>query len=197
MEIFSPARSSDSENYLEIIIPNSSIPHFFPLPNVPTTSLSIPIIFPPTMSETETEDGCSESNKTPRAESQLSYSIVPLLPPARSQTRSSNNYEIIPTDPSISASPRCTIRTAIFNHLTEFLKLKSSNSPKFSHPKKNSILSFFSAAKDLIEISERKQFPLRMLLKATNNFSEDHKIGKGCFGSVYRATLDGGQESGY
>ena len=29
---------------------------------------------------------------------------------------------------------------------------------------------------------------------ATNNFSKDHKIGKGCFGSVYRATLDGGQE---
>nr|XP_023914319.1 serine/threonine-protein kinase-like protein CCR4 [Quercus suber]POF08336.1 serine/threonine-protein kinase-like protein ccr4 [Quercus suber] len=198
MEIFSPARSSDSENYLEIIIPNSSTPHFFPLPNGPTRGFSIPIIFPPTTSETETEDGCSESNKTPRAETQLSYSIVPLLPPARSQTEtdnsSSDNYEIIPTDPSISASPRRTTRTAIFNHLTEFLKLKSSNSPKFSHPKKNSILSFFSAAKDLIEIIERKQFPLRMLLKATNNFSEDHKIGKGCFGSVYRATLDGGQE---
>ncbi|XP_050278610.1 uncharacterized protein LOC126720320 isoform X2 [Quercus robur] len=128
MSIFSPARSSVSENYLEIIIPNSSItipssiPHLFPLPNGPTTSLSIPIIFPPTMSETETEDGCSESNKTPRAETQVFDSIVPVLPPARSQTdnSSSNNHEIIPTNPSISmsASPRHTIRTAIFNHLT-------------------------------------------------------------------------------
>ncbi|KAM4130618.1 hypothetical protein ACJW30_01G114500 [Castanea mollissima] len=39
-----------------------------------------------------------------------------------------------------------------------------------------------------------EEFPLQMLLEATNNFSEDHKIGAGSFGSVYRATLDDGRE---
>ena len=33
-----------------------------------------------------------------------------------------------------------------------------------------------------------------MLLEATNNFSEDHKIRASSFGSVYRATLDDGRE---
>ena len=203
VSFFSPARSqtdSSSENY-EIIIPNpsittpSSFSHFFPLPNG-QTSLSIPLIFPPTMTETETEESCSESNKTPRAEAQFSCSIVSLFPPARSQTDSSSceNYEIIPTDHSISASPRRTIRTAIFKHLTEFLKPKSNNSLKFSHPKKNSILSAFSAAIDLINIIHSKQFPLQMLLKATNNFSKDNKIETRSSGSAYRAILSDGRE---
>ncbi|XP_059631977.1 serine/threonine-protein kinase-like protein CCR4 [Cornus florida] len=39
-----------------------------------------------------------------------------------------------------------------------------------------------------------EEFPLPMLLKATDNFSEDHKIGTGSFGSVYYATLEGGRE---
>ncbi|KAK7839660.1 serine/threonine-protein kinase-like protein ccr4 [Quercus suber] len=39
-----------------------------------------------------------------------------------------------------------------------------------------------------------EEFPLQMLLEATNSFSEDHKIGTGSFGSVYRATLDDGRE---
>ncbi|GMY25611.1 Serine/threonine-protein kinase-like protein CCR4 [Fagus crenata] len=39
-----------------------------------------------------------------------------------------------------------------------------------------------------------EEFPLQMLLKATNKFSEDHKIGTGSFGSVYRATLDDGRD---
>ncbi|XP_075644341.1 serine/threonine-protein kinase-like protein CCR4 [Castanea sativa] len=33
-----------------------------------------------------------------------------------------------------------------------------------------------------------------MLLEATNNFSEDHKIQTSSFGLVYRATLDNGRE---
>ena len=69
-----------------------------------------------------------------------------------------------------------------------------SNSPKFSHPKKNSILSAFSAAKDLIDIIHSKQFPLQMLLKATNNFSKDNKIETRSSGSAYRAILSDGQE---
>ncbi|XVF63360.1 hypothetical protein PTKIN_Ptkin09bG0081500 [Pterospermum kingtungense] len=39
-----------------------------------------------------------------------------------------------------------------------------------------------------------KEFSLEALILATNNFSEDHKIGIGSFGSVYQATLDDGRE---
>ncbi|XP_010912642.2 serine/threonine-protein kinase-like protein CCR4 [Elaeis guineensis] len=38
-----------------------------------------------------------------------------------------------------------------------------------------------------------EEFPLAVLLAATDNFSDDHKIGSGSFGSVYRATLDDGR----
>ena len=193
MSFFPPAWSpTDSPENYEIIIRNpsititSSFSHFFPLPNVPATSFSIPLIFPPTMSETETDDSCSESNQSPRA--QFFDSIVSLFPPAGSQTDSSSskNYEIIlPNNPSISTRP------------------KSSNSsksnrtpPKFSH----SILSFFSLAKQLTNTSKprhtilQKEFPFEMLYKATTNFSDDHKIGTGSFFSVYHATLDDGRE---
>lgn len=39
-----------------------------------------------------------------------------------------------------------------------------------------------------------EEFPLHLLLKATNNFWDDHKIGAGSFGSVYHAILDDGRE---
>ncbi|KAG2691304.1 hypothetical protein I3760_08G003500 [Carya illinoinensis] len=39
-----------------------------------------------------------------------------------------------------------------------------------------------------------EEFSLQVLLKATDNFSEDHKIGTGSFGSVYHAILDDGRE---
>ncbi|XP_022159004.1 serine/threonine-protein kinase-like protein CCR4 [Momordica charantia] len=39
-----------------------------------------------------------------------------------------------------------------------------------------------------------EDFPLSVLLEATNNFSEDHKIGTGSFGSVYQAVLSDGRE---
>ncbi|XP_039024647.1 serine/threonine-protein kinase-like protein CCR4 [Hibiscus syriacus] len=39
-----------------------------------------------------------------------------------------------------------------------------------------------------------EEFSLDNLIQATNNFSEDHKIGVGSFGSVYRATFDDGRE---
>ncbi|RZS03515.1 hypothetical protein BHM03_00033717 [Ensete ventricosum] len=38
-----------------------------------------------------------------------------------------------------------------------------------------------------------EEFPLSVLLAATDNFAESHKIGSGSFGSVYRATLDDGR----
>ncbi|KAJ8759494.1 hypothetical protein K2173_007107 [Erythroxylum novogranatense] len=39
-----------------------------------------------------------------------------------------------------------------------------------------------------------EEFPLELLLEATNNFSEDHKTGTGSFGSVYRGVLGDGRE---
>ncbi|KAF3337782.1 receptor-like protein kinase HSL1 [Carex littledalei] len=39
-----------------------------------------------------------------------------------------------------------------------------------------------------------EQFPLRVLQKATDNFSESHRIGSGSFGLVYRARLPDGRE---
>ena len=92
---FSPARSSVSEN------PSIRA-------NEPT-SLSISLLFPPTMSETETDDSCSGSDEA--VEAQFSYSIVSFFPPAKSQTDSvseTENYDINPTDPSIPASARPT-----------------------------------------------------------------------------------------
>ncbi|WOL01258.1 serine/threonine-protein kinase-like protein CCR4 [Canna indica] len=38
-----------------------------------------------------------------------------------------------------------------------------------------------------------EEFPLSVLLAATDNFAESHKIGSGSFGSVYRATLGDGR----
>ncbi|XP_075644405.1 serine/threonine-protein kinase-like protein CCR4 [Castanea sativa] len=166
------------------------------------------------MSEIETDDSCSESNETPHAVAQFSYSISSCFPPGTSEIDSSSEiYEIIPNNTSISTSPR---RTTTFK---EILKLKSSNSSKsnrtplkFSHSKINSILSIFSAAKSQtnsskrprhtilttrfkgVEIIVREKFPLKMLLEATNNFSKDCEIGKNGYGSLYHAILDDGRE---
>ncbi|GMH21782.1 hypothetical protein Nepgr_023624 [Nepenthes gracilis] len=38
-----------------------------------------------------------------------------------------------------------------------------------------------------------EEYSLQFLLEVTNNFSQDHKIGSGSFGSVYRATLEDGR----
>ncbi|XP_027356267.1 serine/threonine-protein kinase-like protein CCR4 [Abrus precatorius] len=42
--------------------------------------------------------------------------------------------------------------------------------------------------------SSLEEFSLQVLLQATNNFSEENKIGIGSFGSVYHATLEDGKE---
>ena len=178
------------------------------------SSFSISLLFPPAMSETETGDSCSESNETPRAAAQFSYSISSCFPPGRSETDSSSEiYELVPTYPSISASPR---RTTNFKKI---LKLKSSNSsksnqtpPESTHSKRNSILSLFFAAMSLtnrskrprhtflttrfqgVEIIVREKFPLKMLLEATNNFSLDCEIARKDFGLLYCAILDDGRE---
>ncbi|GKV22595.1 hypothetical protein SLEP1_g32453 [Rubroshorea leprosula] len=45
-----------------------------------------------------------------------------------------------------------------------------------------------------IGTSHLEEFSIQVLLQATNNFSDEHKIGSGSFGSVYHATLDDGRE---
>ncbi|XP_038884168.1 serine/threonine-protein kinase-like protein CCR4 [Benincasa hispida] len=44
------------------------------------------------------------------------------------------------------------------------------------------------------QLGKLEDFPLSTLVEATNNFSEEHKIGSGSFGSVYRAVLNDGRE---
>ncbi|KAK7815591.1 putative serine/threonine-protein kinase pix13, partial [Quercus suber] len=77
--------ATDSPENYEIIITNPSI--------TITTSFSIPLIFPTTISETKTNDSCSESNQLPRAQ----FSCSSLFPPAESETDSSSskNDEIV------------------------------------------------------------------------------------------------------
>ena len=45
-----------------------------------------------------------------------------------------------------------------------------------------------------VKIIVREKFTLKMLLEATNNFSEDRKIETDYFGSMYHAILDDGRE---
>ncbi|KAF3950890.1 hypothetical protein CMV_023413 [Castanea mollissima] len=111
-------------------------------------SFSISLLFPPAMSEIETDDSCSESNEAPRATAQFSYSISSCFPPAKSKTNSSKR-------------PRHTILTTRFKGVENIVGEK---------------------------------FPLKMLLDATNNFSKDCEIGKNGFGSLYCASLDDGRE---
>nr|XP_023917121.1 probable receptor-like protein kinase At1g80640 [Quercus suber] len=147
-------------------------------------NLSISLLFPPAMSEIETDDSCSESNETPRAAAQFSYSISSCFPPGRSETDSNSEiYEIIPTDPSNTASPTATFK--------EILKPKVMSLKDRSKRPRHTVLT--TRFKDL-EIIDREKFPLKMLLEATNNFSEDRKIETDYIGPMYHAILDDGRE---
>ena len=126
---FSPARSSVSENYYEITYPNPSI-----RANEPT-SLSISLLFPPTMSETETNDSCSGFDEA--VEARFSNSIVSFFPPAKSQTDSvSENDDINPTDPStsqVSARPtRRTIQTPARSSVSENPSIRANEPTSLS-----------------------------------------------------------------
>nr|XP_023879262.1 G-type lectin S-receptor-like serine/threonine-protein kinase B120 [Quercus suber] len=174
---FSPARSSVSEN------PSIRA-------NEPT-SLSISLLFPPTMSETETNDSCSEFDEA--VEARFSNSIVSFFPPAKSQTDSvSENDDINPTDPSIPASTRPTRRTIQtssfrdpFRLLRQFLRQSWVREFSGRERKPISVDSF-----DPFDI----YFKLRALQIATNFFSKLNKLGQGGFGSVYKGLMPNGQE---
>lgn len=59
--------------------------------------------------------------------------------------------------------------------------------------KKNNPVNLGNALEDF-QKDECCQFDLGTLQAATNNFSDDHKIGQGGFGCVYKGTLSNGQE---
>ncbi|XP_030963078.1 probable serine/threonine-protein kinase roco5 isoform X2 [Quercus lobata] len=184
-----------------------------PIPNF-SKQLSIASLFPAYNSDTET-DASSESNEIPPKLSLYSNSIMSFFPPARSQSDSSNSESPIHPIRKVTFKDLFEFRKWKSSNSAE----SNGTPPKFSHSKKKSILSFFSTAKsrtnnskndetiqiiprrtlltpsfkDLIGIVGKKEYPLQMLLEATNNFSEYHKIGTGSFGSIYRATLNDGR----
>nr|POE60636.1 accelerated cell death 11 [Quercus suber] len=93
VSIFPPARSQTDE----IIIPNptitsTSFSHVFPSSiGPPTIQISIPSLFPPTVSETEIDgSGSSESNE---ARPRVFDSIASCFPPVRSPSNGSEIYE--------------------------------------------------------------------------------------------------------
>ena len=159
-------------------------------------SVSIPSLLPTNKSDT---DGSSESNKISPIFTHYPNSIASFFSPARSSSVSENHYELIFPNPSIPTSLSISLLFPPTKSDTEtygsFLK---SNETQFAY----SIMSFFPPGRTQsaspIHTTEIATFleylALQMLLEATNNFSEDHKIWTSSFGSVYRATLHDGRE---
>ena len=96
-----------------------------PNPDFPK-QLSIASLLFPSLTTLDTEtDASSESNEIPPNLALYSNFIMSFyLARSQSDSSSSENYEIIPTDPLLSKSPTCIIRKDLF----EFLMRKSSNS---------------------------------------------------------------------
>ncbi|KAK7849759.1 putative serine/threonine-protein kinase pix13, partial [Quercus suber] len=168
VSLFPPARSAtDSPENYEIIITNPSI--------TITTSFSIPLIFPPTISKTETNDSCSESNQSPRTQ----FSFSSLFPPARSETDSSSskNDEIILGQ--ILPTPKLTIFS-----FTE-LKVATKN---FSRDTVIGEGAFGRVFKGWLKDKGQS------MSGKTKNFRPDTILGEGGFGQVFKGWLkDKGQ----
>ncbi|KAL4597739.1 hypothetical protein ACB092_11G010500 [Castanea dentata] len=123
------------------------------------------------MSETETYGSCSESNET-----QFSYSIMSFFPPVRSQSDISENFTMISTNPSISASPIHTTETATFS---EYLSQFSCSSLILGQ---------------ILPTPNLRIFSFTELKVATKNFRPDTVLGEGGFGQVFKGLLkDKGQ----
>ncbi|KAK7842797.1 hypothetical protein CFP56_013396 [Quercus suber] len=143
--------------------------------------LSIASLFLAYNSDTETDDS-SESNEIPPKLALYSNFIMSFyLARSQSDSSSSENYEIIPTDPLLSKSPTCIIRKDSF----EFLMRKSSSSalsngiPRiFSHSKKRKIhtvilfssqVSVSSQNDEIIQIRPTRHNPSNKLQRLDGN----------------------------
>ncbi|KAF3950887.1 hypothetical protein CMV_023410 [Castanea mollissima] len=158
-------------------------------------SLSISFLFPPPMSEIETDDSCSESNETPRAAAQFSYSISSCFPPAKSRTNSSKR-------------PRHTILPTRFKGV-EYGTL----SGHLHNPKSTSLMSWAARIKVALDIARGIEFlhvyavpsiihrnikPSNIFLDATltaklSNFNRSMNASKWCDHVINKAIgIDGG-----
>nr|POE52681.1 hypothetical protein CFP56_17634 [Quercus suber] len=137
--------------------------------------LSIASLFLAYNSDTETDDS-SESNEIPPKLALYSNFIMSFyLARSQSDSSSSENYEIIPTDPLLPKSPTCIIRKDSF----EFLMRKSSSSalsngiPRiFSHSKKRKIHTVILFSSQVSVSSENDEIiqirPTRHTILATS-----------------------------
>ena len=168
VSLFPPARSAtDSPENYEIIITNPSI--------TITTSFSIPLIFPPTISETETNDSCSESNQSPRAQ----FSCSSLFPPAGSETDSSSSKN----DEMILGQILPTPKLRIFS----FTELKDATK-NFSRDTVIGEGAFGRVFKGWLKDKGQS------MSGKTKNFRPDTVHGEGGFGQVLKGWLkDKGQ----
>nr|POE66416.1 isoform 2 of probable serine/threonine-protein kinase pix13 [Quercus suber] len=168
VSLFPPARpATDSPENYEIIITNPSI--------TITRSFSIPLIFPPTISETETNDSCSESNQSPRAQ----FSCSSLFPPAGSETGSSSSKN----DEIVLGQILPTPNLRIFN-FTE-LKVATKN---FRPDRVIGEGGFGQVFKGWLKDKGQS------MSGKTKNFRLDTVFGEGGFGQVFKGWLkDKGQ----
>ncbi|KAL4597734.1 hypothetical protein ACB092_11G010400 [Castanea dentata] len=160
-----------------------------PTPDFPM-QLSNSSLFPAYNSDTETY-ASSESNEIPPNFSLYSNSIMSLFPPARSPTDSvSENDEINPSDPSISAlsTPRRrTIQTSSFRDVLDASRAGSER----KHGSNRGVNDSANNSTHGRE-AESVKFNIEEILKAMGNFSPSFKIGQGGFATVYKGRLKDG-----
>ncbi|XP_024929205.3 cysteine-rich receptor-like protein kinase 25 [Ziziphus jujuba] len=105
----------------------------------------------------------------------------PLLPPGVPEKGKSSSLTIIAIIVPIS------IAVTLFLVGFLFLRRKAKNKAKDKFVRKDSVRSEINSIDSL-------HFDLETIEAATNNFSDDNKIGEGGFGAVYKGTLFDGQK---
>ncbi|XP_050285033.1 calmodulin-binding receptor-like cytoplasmic kinase 2 [Quercus robur] len=160
-----------------------------PTPDFPM-QLSIASLFPAYNFDPET-NASSESNEIPPNFSLYSNFIMPLFPPARSQTDNvSENDEINLTDPSISAlatPKRHTIQTSSFRDVLDASRAGSERKRVLNR-------ADLISANNSIHVQKPGgvKFNIKETLEATRNFSLSFEIGQGGFGKVFKGRLKDG-----